>query len=290
MDHQTKHPQPVDQEQAEFMVGAIIGAMAGAAAALLLTPKNGKEMRAIVKEYAKEWEAEAYELAKESHGVTKSLRQALDESTSNLVEAAPHTIEEATQHAQHFANALEQHIESARDTVSEIAEAFRSGWEEYGEELIPADQLSASTTSSKLDLPDVLLAPTEDVSYDTEDEDRDDQPSHPHRVSHGRRRSGSHHYAMHSSHAPKDHEEQPEPKVTHRPLLASEEIVEAPTTKSHYTTRVLEQATPTRQAKTDHKDDKPAVKKATKDEQVEDKTKSDHDTKQTKKLFFRRGS
>lgn len=290
MDPQTKHPQAADEQQAEFMVGALIGAMAGAAAALLLTPKNGKEMRAIVKEYAKEWEGEAYELAKDSRGVTKSLRQALDESAAQLAETAPQTIGDAAQHAHQFASTLEQHIDSARGTVSEIAEAFRSGWEEYGEEIVV--EQSKTIDSRKIDLPDVLLA--EEIELEEED-----QPARPHPVSHGRRRSTSHHYAMHSADTTDHHDQDKadkDDKPASRPMLASEEIVDTPAAKPHYTTRVLEEATPARRAKAEDKaedkadkDDKPA-KKSTKDHDQPAAKSSDDEDKPSKKLFFRRGS
>ena len=39
----------VDEQQAGFVMGAVVGALVGGAAALLLSPKSGKEMRELVK-------------------------------------------------------------------------------------------------------------------------------------------------------------------------------------------------------------------------------------------------
>ncbi len=322
MDHQTNQEhQPVDPKQAEFIVGAVVGAMAGAAAALLLTPKNGQEMRHLVKQYAKEWETEAYQLAKEAKGVSKSLHQALNEGAAGLVEAAPQKIGEATHQAQHLASTIEQHIETARETVSEIAEAFRSGWEEYGEEIVPANQLEAKADSNKLDsnkldsskleVPDVLMI--REIE-DEEDSPEDHRPA-PVSVHSTRRRSHSHHYAMHSQTATEEAieevaKEEPQEESTARPMLASEEIAEAPKAPvtAHYTTRILEEATPVvKEDKMDAQDSDKSTKhfsdkakdKETKAEakskpkaaDAEDKgRKEDKDAKSTKKLFFRRGS
>lgn len=140
--HQPQTKQPlgsIDEQQTGFMIGAVLGALVGGAAALLLSPKSGKEMRDIVKKYSKELEAEAYELAKESRGVASSFKSVLEDGATEVMEIAPEKIEQASNQAQQLAEDLNQKFESARDVVSELAEAFRSGWEEYGEDH-PAEQ------------------------------------------------------------------------------------------------------------------------------------------------------
>src|SRR5690606_10496322 len=116
----------------------------------------------------------AYELAKDAKGATKSLTQVINESATDLVETAPHKIGQVSHQAQQAAVALEQHIEAARDTVSEIAEAFRSGWEEYGEEIVsqsadgqPHDNQSVDNPPAQA-VPDILHSHIEDEAESEE--------------------------------------------------------------------------------------------------------------------------
>src|SRR5690606_14896065 len=123
----------IDEQQAGFVMGAVVGALVGGAAALLLSPKNGQEMRAIVKKYSKDLEQEAHELAKDARGTAVSFKSVLQEGATEVIEQAPEKIEQAGYQAQQLADELSQRFESARDVVAELADAFKSGWEEYGD-------------------------------------------------------------------------------------------------------------------------------------------------------------
>jgi gas vesicle protein len=151
-----KHELSIDEQQAGFVLGAVMGAVVGGAAALLLSPKSGKEMRDLVKQYAKDIESEAYDLAKESKGVAKSFKSVLEEGATEVMEQAPEHIEKAGYQAQQLADDLSHRFESARDMVAELADAFKSGWEEYGDDH-PADELERGAPALIAD--DVPVAP-----------------------------------------------------------------------------------------------------------------------------------
>ena len=133
----------VDEQQAGFVMGAVVGALVGGAAALLLSPKSGKEMRELVKKYSKDLELEAHELAKDARGTADSFKAVLADGANEVIEQAPEKIEQAGYQAQQLADELSNRFNSARDVVTELAEAFRSGWEEYGEDQ-PIDELAAA--------------------------------------------------------------------------------------------------------------------------------------------------
>jgi len=234
----------IDEQQAGFMLGAVVGAVVGGAAALLLSPKNGKEMREIVKKYSKDLESEAYELAKESRGVAKSFKTVLEEGAVEVMEQAPEKIEQASQQAQQLAGDLSERFESARDVVAELAEAFRSGWEEYGEDVAGDEEVEVAT-------PILFEAEDSTDESDTQAEPEEVEEIIPHSPSYGRRRThGASAYSMHTANEPIA---VAEPEVEHKEKeievkkVEKEEKVEevkepkAKTTRKAYTTRVVEE-------------------------------------------------
>lgn len=162
-----QHHTGIDDQQTGFVVGAVVGALVGGAAALLLSPKNGKEMRSIVKKYTKELESEMHDLAKDSKGVATSFRSVLEESATDVMEQAPEKIEQAGYQAQQLAEDLSHRFESARDVVSELAEAFRSGWEEYGEDH-PEDEFKAAPALFDEDLINNIASKSEAAAAEPE--------------------------------------------------------------------------------------------------------------------------
>jgi gas vesicle protein len=124
----------LQQEGQGFVVGAVVGALAGSIAAMLLTPKNGKEMRRVVLEYAKEWEGEAGDFGEEARHILNSIKNALDEGADQVLTQAPHVASQASHVASQAVNTVEEGYANSRDSVSEMVEAFRSQWQELEEE------------------------------------------------------------------------------------------------------------------------------------------------------------
>ena len=74
-----------DNGGGEFFVGFLIGAMAGAAAALLLTPRSGTELRSQIQEKGIELKNQAAHLADQA--MTQA-QQAVQDAQAKLVKAA----------------------------------------------------------------------------------------------------------------------------------------------------------------------------------------------------------
>ncbi len=274
-----------DEQQAGFVMGALVGALVGGAAALLLSPKNGKEMRQVVKKYSKELEQEAQELAKDARGTANSFRSVLQEGATEVMEQAPEKIEQAGYQAQQLADELSQRFESARDVVTELAEAFRSGWEEYGEDQ-PEDELKAapSLLGEDEEVEEVKSEPTPTpkpvlTNFDElDDDDEQEEPeTHPVAPLQARRRThtGSA-YSMHST--PTIEEDQPVAKATpasHRPTKDEDPAPPKQLTAPSYTTRVLDEPKKVETAKSRTKTEDASAKKSTANK---------------KKLLFRRSA
>jgi gas vesicle protein len=120
-----------------FVAGAIIGALAGSIAAMLLTPKTGREMRQVVKEYAKEWEGEAGDFAVEARQIITTIQGALGDGVEEFKEQAPKVSNQAAEKAAQAAAVVEETYSASRDTVSEMVETFRSQWAELEEDHQP---------------------------------------------------------------------------------------------------------------------------------------------------------
>jgi gas vesicle protein len=69
----------------DFLVGAIIGGLAGAAAALFLTPKSGKELRTTLNEQKDKAVTKSNELASTAKEKANSLAQSVSQQSSDLV-------------------------------------------------------------------------------------------------------------------------------------------------------------------------------------------------------------
>ena len=78
-------------EAAGYLGWFILGAIAGAAAALLLTPKSGSETRELLTEHGQEWLKKAQEAAEEAQGKAGDLlgkgREYIEEQRNRLVNA-----------------------------------------------------------------------------------------------------------------------------------------------------------------------------------------------------------
>ncbi|KIL43882.1 YtxH domain-containing protein [Jeotgalibacillus soli] len=135
----------------DFVLGALIGGAVGAATALFLAPKSGKEFRddltlqaELLKERSAEWKEQAIdkssELANAAKEKTAVLSQTVQDQSSGLVEkvksikgeaATPaledavdqtaDTVEKATDIAAAKLNEVEEAIDSTEKTISENA-------------------------------------------------------------------------------------------------------------------------------------------------------------------------
>jgi gas vesicle protein len=130
-DNSASHNQ---NESPEFVAGAILGALAGSIAAMLLTPKTGREMRQVVKEYAKEWEGEAGDFAVEARQIMATIQSALEDGADEVKQQVPEVTNQAVQKAAQVAAVLEEGYNAPKDTVSEMVETFKSQWAELEEE------------------------------------------------------------------------------------------------------------------------------------------------------------
>lgn len=267
----------IDEQQAGFVMGAVMGALVGGAAALLLSPKSGKEMREVVKKYSKELEKEAHELAKDARGTAGSFKSVLQEGATEVLEQAPDKIEQAGYQAQQLADELNQRFESARDVVTELAEAFRSGWEEYGEDQ-PEDELKAAPSLLEDDVVEPAQTQSEEASDEVEVvqkpilssfEDLDEEEGEeiekvpPVVPTHARRRTHtSSSYSMHSTDVSPEVAE-PTPAEARHETPKNEEQPEhkKPATQS-YTTRVLDEPKKVLTVKPQPKTDASSAKKA----------------------------
>lgn len=232
-----------DEQQAGFVMGAVVGALVGGAAALLLSPKNGKEMREIVKKYSKELEREAHDLAKDARGTATSFKSVLQEGAVEVMEQAPEKLEQAGYQAQQLADDLSQRFESARDVVAELAEAFRSGWEEYGDDQ-PEDELDAAPALlTDDDVTESIMpqAAPEPILHNADSEADQEEEVVPVAPTQARRRTQvSTAYSMHSSVKEADE------LVEEKPEKAPEAKKEEPTkpkraAAASYTRRVIDE-------------------------------------------------
>ena len=172
----------LEQEGQGFVAGAVLGAIAGGIAAMLLTPKTGREMRAIVREYAKEWEGEAGDFAEEARKILNTIKDVIDDGTEEIADHAPAIAERTAEVANHTVETVADTYETTRDTVSEMVETFRSQWQELEEDRTLAHHHNARFRGVNR----TWQASTEtdeekenDVYVEELQEDADDRPARP---------------------------------------------------------------------------------------------------------------
>ena len=240
------------------------------------------------------------ELAKDARGTADSFKAVLADGANEVIEQAPEKIEQAGYQAQQLADELSNRFNSARDVVTELAEAFRSGWEEYGEDQ-PIDELAAAPALLADDEGEKNVSVSENQAVDNKvghasqiepqsepsvNTKPDLEPIIPSMAS--RRRSQPTAYSMHiANEQPATHAEEKaeaKPKTVAKPDAKQEvkpakkevrepEAVAKSSKPSSYTTRVLEETKKVEVAK-------PKAAKETAPKKAEAKPK--------KKLLFRR--
>jgi gas vesicle protein len=114
-------------------MGAVLGAFLGSVAAMMLTPKTGKEMRALLKDYAENWEDETGELSQQARDVINALLTALDDNTAELRHEAPAIVADLAHQAASTATTVSQNYQDTKESVGEMVETFKSQWQELEE-------------------------------------------------------------------------------------------------------------------------------------------------------------
>jgi gas vesicle protein len=115
MDEHPTSAQLSDQPQG-FIAGVAVGAIAGGLAALFLTPKNGKEMRALLRDFAAEWEDEAVDMAAELGTILTAFQGAFE----GTVEAPHEPVAEKVR------SVPERLVDGIEETSERIGEQYRA--------------------------------------------------------------------------------------------------------------------------------------------------------------------
>lgn len=97
-----------------FLKGAAIGAILGAAAAFLMAPKSGKEMREQIKKMVSDLSKKIHEEAEKAGSLTK---ESYDRIVDTLVEE------------------YKKGKDMAEDVMNEVKEELKSKWEEVKAEM-----------------------------------------------------------------------------------------------------------------------------------------------------------
>jgi len=107
-----------NDEFGAFLVGFIVGGLAGAAAALLLAPQSGEETRAIIKERSIELRdkagAEAEEAWKRAEAIAIDARQRADDLARQAMAQGEEISLKARERGKEF-------MESAKETAKKVA-------------------------------------------------------------------------------------------------------------------------------------------------------------------------
>lgn len=102
-----------------FMNGLVIGALGGAIAALLLTPKNGEENRKLVADYANDVMNNATGIGDQAHAVIQDGMRSATEIGGGFVGSVKSAAETATNQVNDKNDELRAKIEEARDRIAE---------------------------------------------------------------------------------------------------------------------------------------------------------------------------
>ena len=102
-----------------FMNGLAIGALGGAIAALLLTPKNGEENRKLVADYANDVMNNAQGIGDQAYGVFQDGMRSATEIGGGFVGSVKSAAETATNQVNDKNDELRAKIEEARDRIAE---------------------------------------------------------------------------------------------------------------------------------------------------------------------------
>ena len=119
-----------------FLVGATIGALAGAVTALLLAPKSGREMREDISTQAIELKDKTIELTAVAKEKAEEFAQATKEKTDELTQAAKEKTDEITQAAKEKTDEVTKVI---KEKTGEVVDKVK------GEQEAPLDDGTAST-------------------------------------------------------------------------------------------------------------------------------------------------
>jgi gas vesicle protein len=120
-----------DEQEHGFLAGLVLGAVAGGAAALLMSPKSGREMRALIKEVVQEWQGEASEAAGVTKEVLEAFEQALNEGAADVARRVPRQSQDVVDQAGRVFETAHDRVgaqyEQARHSVQEMVDSWKQG-------------------------------------------------------------------------------------------------------------------------------------------------------------------
>ncbi len=102
-----------------FCTGVVIGGVAGAVTALLVTPKNGEENRQLVAEYASNVAQSAQELSNNAYGQFQDGLKIATDRGGELFDNVKAVGEKASAHVSTTNDELRAKIEAARERITE---------------------------------------------------------------------------------------------------------------------------------------------------------------------------
>ena len=115
-----------------FCTGVVVGGIAGAATALLMTPKTGEENRKLVAEYASNVAQSAQELSNSAYDQFQEGLKVASDRGSEIFENVKAVGEKASAHVGTTNDELRAKIEAARERITEqvkknVAQSSESG-------------------------------------------------------------------------------------------------------------------------------------------------------------------
>lgn len=123
-----------DSSGGEFIAGFLVGALVGAAAALLLAPQSGEQTRSLIRERGLELGQRADELSAEARRRTEELqaeaRRRAEELQAEAREKARQVQTQAKERAGHLQDTVKQAVEEGKAAADEKRKALLSQLEE----------------------------------------------------------------------------------------------------------------------------------------------------------------
>ncbi len=110
-----------------FCAGVVIGGMAGAVTALLVTPKTGEQNRQMVADYASTVAQSAQEFGNNAYGQLQDGMRTIGNHSSEVLDNVKAASEKATAQFSSTNDELRSKIEAARDKIAEQVKKSTAG-------------------------------------------------------------------------------------------------------------------------------------------------------------------
>ena len=110
-----------------FCAGVLLGGMAGAVTALLVTPKTGEQNRQMVADYASTVAQSAQEFGNNAYGQFQDGLRTLGNHSSEVIDNVKAASEKASSQFSSTNDELRSKIEAARDKIAEQVKKSTSG-------------------------------------------------------------------------------------------------------------------------------------------------------------------